>query len=114
MFTHSKDGTSINLVRETNKQRLTFAFVGVYGGGPGPGCVVVKRQTFAAVRSCRVVLASAHPRPLSGLAVTGDAFGGVAVAFTPRPHSYIGDGIEIGTQHLGIAENLISKGVESV
>lgn len=48
-------------MRFVNKIKLTFAFVGIFGGGSSPGGVVVEGQAFVAVRSCCVMFAATYP-----------------------------------------------------
>lgn len=94
--------------------KLTFALVGVLNGGPGPRRIVVKRQTDIAVGAGGVVLALAHPPAGAVDPGGGDALGRVAVALAPRAHRHVRDRVEVRTQHLGIAEDLVAEGVHAV
>lgn len=107
-------GTSLPFVLLMVQKWLTFALVRVPRGGPLPRGVVVKRQTLVAVRPRSVVLAFAHSPPGAVDSRRSDAFGSVTVALAPCPHGHVGDGVEIGAQHLLIAEHFITEGVEPV
>ena len=82
--------------------------------GPSPRSVVVERQALVAVRTRGVVLALAHPPPRAVQARGGDALGSVPVALAPGPDRYVRYGVEVGPQYLGIAEQLVPEGVDSV
>lgn len=88
--------------------------MGVLSVSPGPRGVVVEGQTLAAVRPRGVVLASAHSRSDSSGSGAGYALGRVAVAFATRSHGHVGDGVEVGSEYLLVAEDFVSERVDAV
>ena len=71
---------------------LTFAFVGILGGGPSPGPVEMKRFASLAVSARGVVFAVAGQLTRGVL----DALGSVAVALAPSADGEVRDGVLVG------------------
>lgn len=91
-----------------------FALVRVQGGGPPPRRVVVVGLAAAAVRPVRVVLAVALA-PLAAVRRAHlAALGRVPVALAPGADGDVGDGVEVGLQHVRVAEVLVSERVHAV
>lgn len=90
------------------------ALVGVGGGGASPGRVVVEGQALVAVGARRVVLAAAHAHRRASQVRHRDALARVPVALAPGADGEIGDGVEVGSQHLRVAEHLVTERVEAV
>lgn len=74
------------------KRKLTFAFVGIPGGGPCPGSIEVERPTSLAVSAGCVVPALAGDLAVLAL----DAPRRVAVALAPAADGKVGDGVVMG------------------
>lgn len=58
--------------------------------------------------------ALADQRALAMHSGAGHALAGVSVALAARTHGNVTDGIEVGLQHLSVAEELVTKGIQAI
>lgn len=81
---------------------------------PAPRRIIVQRQTTFTIRTVRVVLAVAHPRPLPIDPATDHTLAGVTVALATCAHRHIGNGKEVRLQHGRVAKHLVAERVQTI
>lgn len=90
-------------------KRLTFALVGISGGGPGPWSVEMKGPASFAVSASGVVSAFASDFAI----LAGHASGGVSVALASSANREIGNGVMMGESIDGPGDTAAGSGNES-
>lgn len=91
-----------------------LALMSVFGCGTSPRGVIVEWQTLFAIGTIGVVLALANLSSFSVESGAINALVGVTVALAASTNCNIGDGIEVRTEYLLVAEQLVTECVEAI